>query len=52
VLASPDSEINIVAPSNMAQDCLCDPFVLHGAVAIAGGGSLSLQSNMASFSRL
>src|ERR1700730_8115772 len=51
VLTSPDSDFNIVAPSNMAQDRLCDPPVLHGADGIAGVGSVSLQSSMASFSR-
>jgi hypothetical protein len=51
VLAGPDNDINIVAPSSMAQDALYDPSVLHGAVGIAGLRSVSLQSSMASSSR-
>ena len=52
VLAGPDSDINIVAPSSEAQDRLCQPGVLRGGVAIEGGLSSNMQLNMASLSCL
>jgi hypothetical protein len=50
VVAGPDSDINIVAPSSEAQAPLCQPTVLRGAVGIANGLSFGMQSNMASLS--
>ena len=47
VLAGPDSDINIVAPSSAAQDRLCQPAVLRGGVAVEGGLSGNMQLNMA-----
>jgi hypothetical protein len=52
VLAGPDNDINIVAPSSEAQVPLCQPAVLRGAVGIATGWSFAMQSNMASLSLL
>src|SRR5882724_1173656 len=52
VLASPDSDINIVAPSSPAQDRLCRPGVLRGGVAIKGGLSGNMELNMTTLSRL
>ena len=50
VLAGPDSDINIVAPSRTAQDRLSQPGVLRGGVAIKGGLSANMELNMASLS--
>jgi hypothetical protein len=51
VLTSPDSDINIVAPSREAQDR--KPGVLRGGVAIKGGGlSGNKELNMATLSCL
>ena len=50
VLAGPDSDINIVAPSRTAQDRLSQPGVLRGGVAIKGGLSANTVLNMASLS--
>ena len=50
VLAGPDSDINIVAPSSAAQDRLSQPGVLRGGVAIKGGLSANMELNMASLS--
>jgi hypothetical protein len=48
VLAGPDSDINIVAPSSEAQDR--KPGVLRGGVAIKGGLVANTVLNMASLS--
>jgi hypothetical protein len=50
VLAGPDSDINIVAPSSEAQDRLCQPELLVGGIGAEGGFSSNVQSNMASLS--
>jgi hypothetical protein len=50
VLAAPDSDINIVAPSSEAQDLLWQRDVLNGGIAAKGGLSLNMQFNMASLS--
>jgi hypothetical protein len=50
VLTSPDSGINIDAPSNAAQDRLRQPDALLGGLAAEDGSSLKLESNMASLS--
>ena len=54
VLAGPDSDtdINVVAPSNAAQDRLCQLGVLRGGVAIKGGLSGNMELNMATLSCL
>jgi hypothetical protein len=52
VLAGPDSDIIIVAPSSVAQDRLCQPAVLRGTVGIEDVVFLSMQQGMASFSGL
>ena len=52
LLAGPDNDINIVAPSSEAPAPLCQPAVLRGAVGIANGLSFGMQSNMASLSLL
>jgi hypothetical protein len=50
VLAGPDSDINIVAPSSVAQDRLCQLDVLLGRVGAEGGLLSNVQFNMASLS--
>jgi hypothetical protein len=50
VLAGPDSDINIVAPSSEAQDR--KPGVLRGGVAIEGDLSGNMVLNMATLSCL
>jgi len=50
VLASPDSDINIVAPSSEAQDR--KQGVLRGGAAIKGGLSGNMELNMATLSLL
>jgi hypothetical protein len=52
VLAGPDSDsdINVVAPSNAAQDRLCQLGVLRGGVAIYAGLVANTVLNMASLS--
>jgi hypothetical protein len=50
VLAGPDNDINIVAPSSEAQDRMCQPGVLRGGVAIKGGLSGNIELNMATLS--
>ena len=50
VLAGPDSDINIVAPSSEAQDRLSQPSVLRGGVAIKGGLAANMVLNMATLS--
>jgi hypothetical protein len=54
VLAGPDNDtdINVVAPSNAAQDRLCQLGALRGGVAIKGGLSGNMELNMASLSCL
>src|SRR5712672_1942699 len=50
VLAGPDTDINIVAPSSVAQDLLCQLDVLLGSVGAEGGLLSNVQFNMASLS--
>jgi hypothetical protein len=48
VLAGPDNDtdINVVAPSNAAQDRLCQLGVLRGGAATEGGLSGNMELNM------
>jgi hypothetical protein len=50
VLAGPDSDINIVAPSSEAQDF--KPGALRGGVAMKGGLSGNVELNMVTLSLL
>ena len=54
VLASPDndSDINVVAPSNAAQDRLCQATLLCVGIVMEGGLSGNLELNMATLSCL
>jgi hypothetical protein len=52
VLANPDSDISIVAPSNVAQDRWRQLDALRGGVAIKGGLSGNMELNMATLSCL
>jgi hypothetical protein len=52
VVAGPDSDINIVAPSSEAQDRVCQPGVLLGGVAVKGGLSGNMVLNMSTLSCL
>ena len=52
VVAGPDSDINIVAPSSAAQEYLCRPAILGAVVRLPRGLSLNMHSIMASLSCL